>query len=117
MQWHEQQVAKLKKEKSFDRGFRPRQKGVECSVEGCTGWCVSNDLCPKHNMALSRYGSVHGKAETKRICKNEKCGKEFEHKLDRAEYCSLECYRSVPEQKKKAGQAVKRYRAKHIEKK
>ena len=33
------------------RGFRPRQKGVACSVEGCTDWCVSNDLCPKHNMA------------------------------------------------------------------
>ncbi len=92
-----------------ERGFRPRQKGVDCSVEGCSEWCVSNDLCSKHNMALSRYGSVDGKAAVKKVCKG--CGEDFEHKYDSAEYCGIGCYRRSPENKKKAYEAVKRYRA------
>lgn len=67
-------------------------------------------------MAVYRYGSVHGKPETRRMCRNKKCGKEFDHKLDRAEYCSSECYRDMPEQKKKAYQAVKRHRDNNREK-
>lgn len=46
------------------RGFRPRQKGVECGVAGCTDWCVSNDLCAKHQMRARRK-TVEGRAYTK----------------------------------------------------
>ncbi len=38
----------------IEREFRPKQKGVECSIEGCAGWCVSNDLCAKHSMQRYR---------------------------------------------------------------
>ena len=98
------------------RGFRPRQKGLVCVVAGCDNWRVSNDLCSKHNMALHRYGSVNGKAKTKRICRNPECGKEFEHKYDSAVYCSLKCYCAMPEHKAKTYQAVKKHRAKNIDK-
>lgn len=96
-----------------ERGFRPRQSGVPCSVEGCGNTCVSNDMCISHNMALHRYGSVHGKPAVKKICKA--CGEEFEHKYDVAEYCNIKCYRSTDEYKKKRYEAVKRHRAKNIE--
>ncbi len=51
---------------SKERGFRPKQKGVECSVEGCTDWCISNDMCPRHNMAVWRR-TEKGKASVKRF--------------------------------------------------
>ncbi len=99
---------------SNDRGFRPRQKGVACSVEGCDNWCVSNDLCPKHNMAMSRYGSTLGKPAVKKVCKG--CGKVFEHKYDVTGYCRPECYRNTPKYKKKRYQAVKAWRRRNIKK-
>lgn len=95
-----------------ERGFRPRQKGVECKVDGCTNWCVSNDMCANHNMALHRYGSIHGKPKKKHVCKG--CGKEFEHKYDRTEYCSIACYGNTDEQKQKRYQAVKKWRSKNL---
>lgn len=51
------------------RGFRPRQKGVECSVEGCLDWCVSLDLCGKHRAQVWRKtlkGQVYTKEYNKR---------------------------------------------------
>lgn len=39
---------------SSSRGFRPRQKGIECNIDGCSEWRVSNDLCPKHNIQRLR---------------------------------------------------------------
>ena len=93
---------------------RVKQKGVECSVEGCTDWCVGRDLCPKHNMALYRYGSVDGKPKTKKIC--VVCGKEFKHKYDITKYCSPKCYQSTPEYKAKLYEGVKKHRAKFPEK-
>ena len=44
--------------------MRKKQKGIECSVDGCTGWCVSNDMCPKCNMRAYR-ATPEGKASTK----------------------------------------------------
>ncbi len=95
------------------RPFRPRQKGVTCSVEGCKNWCVSNDLCQNHNMAVRRYGSTSGKPAKSKICKG--CNKEFAHKYEITEYCSIGCYHKTPEQKKKNYDAVKAYRANNIE--
>lgn len=95
---------------------RVSQKAASCRVKGCKDICVGNDLCSKHNMALRRYGSIYGKSTLKHICKNEKCSKEFEHKYDRTEYCSQECFRSMPENKKRVYEAVKRHRANNIEK-
>lgn len=54
-----------------ERGFRPKQKGVECSEPGCDNWCVSNDLCPKHNMQKYR-ATAQGKAATKEYNKRFK---------------------------------------------
>lgn len=99
-----------------ERGFRPRQKGVECRVEGCDDWCVSNDLCAKHNIAMRRYGNPLGKPATRKICKNKDCGREFEHKYDVTGYCSAKCYRSTPENKEKRYRAIKNWRKKNLEK-
>jgi len=33
---------------------RRKQKGVVCSIMGCDNWCVSNNLCAKHNMQERR---------------------------------------------------------------
>lgn len=54
-----------------ERGFRPRQKGVECSVDGCTDWCVSLDLCGKHRVQVWRK-TLKGKAYTKEYNKRYK---------------------------------------------
>jgi len=98
----------------IQRAFRPKQKGVNCSVEGCKKWCVSNDLCSKHNMALRRYGSTQGKPGIKKICKT--CNKEFINKYEITGYCSIQCYHKTPEQRKKNYEAVKRYRSKYPQK-
>ncbi len=90
------------------RPFRPQQKGVQCSIEGCTNWCVSNDLCAKHNMSMHRYGYPLGKPGIKKICKN--CGKRFRNKYERTEYCSPECYKATDEYKKKRVEAVRKWR-------
>lgn len=93
---------------------RVRQKGVKCSVEGCEDWCVGNDLCARHNAALRRYGSVHGKPYIEKEC--DFCGNIFKTKLERARYCSKKCYNSVPEVRKKCYEAVKRYRLRKLNK-
>lgn len=51
---------------------RVRQRGIECSVEGCTGGCVGNDLCAKHNMAKHRL-TAKGMAQVKEYNKRYKC--------------------------------------------
>lgn len=96
--------------KRSNRPYRKKQKGKQCSVRGCTEWCVCNDLCPKHNMALHRYGSPLGKKPIKKVCKNKKCRKKFSNKLERTEYCSPECYKGTDEYKKKRRQALKRWK-------
>lgn len=50
---------------------RKRQKGLECVIDGCTEWRVSNDLCPKHNMQRYRR-TESGKASTKKVNKRYK---------------------------------------------
>ena len=87
-----------------ERGFRPRQKGIPCKIEGCDDWRVSNDLCPKHNMALHRYGNVHGKLAVKKRCK---CGVEFEHKYKQVILCE-KCRKEKI--KKSTYEAVKKWR-------
>lgn len=89
---------------------RQRQKGKKCKVKGCYHWCVSNDLCAKHNMALHRYGNPLGKVPIKKVCKNVKCRKKFRNKIERTEYCCPACYKSTPEYKKKRSDALKKYR-------
>ena len=115
-QWHEVQAAKVIRKRRIDawldevpeefifkghprckrildeggvlvvRPFRPKQKGVECSVDGCTDWCVSNDLCAKHNMRERRkqekykayvreYNKRYKRPSVEKICK---CGLRFE---------------------------------------
>lgn len=86
------------------------QKGVECSVEGCTEWCVCNDLCHRHNMAKSRYGSPEGKPEKVRTCKTRGCKNKFSHKYDRVIKCE-EC-RKAHRKKKMAGYAKKHRKGK-----
>ncbi|KKM65013.1 hypothetical protein LCGC14_1495510 [marine sediment metagenome] len=93
---------------------RVRQKEVECSVDGCKDTCVGNDLCSKHNMALYRYGNATGKPKIKKIC--IACGSEFENKYEITQYCSNKCYRSTPESKVKAYQAIKKNRTKYPQK-
>ncbi len=56
---------------SIERGFRPKQFGVECSIAGCAEWCVSRDLCAKHRMQLYRK-TVKSKAYTKEYNKRYK---------------------------------------------
>ncbi|MGR3302306.1 MAG: hypothetical protein ACUZ8I_07355 [Candidatus Scalindua sp.] len=92
------------------RGFRPRQKGVECSIPGCSDWCVSNDMCPRHNMAMYRYGNAMGKV-VKKVCKA--CGGKFSGKRDKGDYCTPGCYKSTPEYKEKRCKAVKAWRKKN----
>lgn len=72
------------------RIYRPRQKGVECIVPGCTEWCVSLDMCSKHYLALYRYGSVHGKPEMAVVCACG-CGEELKTKRG-AKYYRRSCY-------------------------
>lgn len=84
------------------RPFRPKQRGVRCSVterngKPCRGWCVSNDMCARHNIAKARYGNPLGKRATKRVCKG--CGEVFEHKYEVTAYCLNRCWRNNPEQK------------------
>ncbi len=101
-----------------DRPFRPRQKGVECSVEGCTGWCVSNDLCSKHNMRkyrLTEKGRAQVKAYNKRFKRPDidkvciRCKKGFVTARKDQELCG-ECS-SVAS----AYYAQKKYRAKNLQ--
>ena len=94
---------------AIGKKVRLRQKGKKCSVEGCNDWCVSNDLCGKHNMAVRRYGSVHGGKDGHRkgVCY---CGKEFVMVKTDQKYCSSKCYRNAPEYKKIAYERTKKHR-------
>lgn len=70
-----------------ERGFRPRQKGIDCSVDGCTEGCVSNDLCPKHSMQklrrsnkkyrdyITNYNKRYKHDDVDKVC--ELCKKDF----------------------------------------
>ncbi len=66
-------------------GVRKRQKGIECGVDGCDNWCVSNGLCSKHYMAQRRsveggraydrkYNKRYKRPDVKKVCV---CGVEF----------------------------------------
>jgi hypothetical protein len=94
-------------------GMRKVQKGKDCSVEGCDNWCVSNDLCPKHQMALRRYGSVYGaKAGVRRgVCKG--CGEDMPIRKAKQEYCTNQCYQGSIQYKEKLSLAQQNYRAKN----
>lgn len=92
------------------RKFRKQQKGKDCSIQGCKDSCVSNDMCPKHNMAKHRYGNPLGKPPIKKVCKNKKCRKRFSNKLERTDYCSPECYKATPEHKRMRRDAVRKWR-------
>lgn len=102
-----------------ERGFRPKQKGVNCSEPGCTAWCVSNDLCPKHNMAKYR-ATVKGIAATKKYNQRVKrpdidkacglCGVAFVTARKEQDYCS-DCSGGS----KANYEAQIRHRAKHPE--
>lgn len=96
----------------MEREYRLRQKGVECSVEGCGNWCVSMDLCSKHGNAFRRYGNVLGKEAIGREC--IVCGVIFKSIRDVARYCSPGCGRVY--NKDRAYEATKRYRLRHLEK-
>lgn len=87
-----------------DENRRHKQKGVECSVPGCTDWCVCNDLCHNHNMAKYRYGDALGKPEKKRRCR---CGETFSHKYDSVKKC-LRC--RTEHRRKKNAEYVRRHR-------
>lgn len=82
-----------------ERGFRPRQKGVPCSIDGCDDWCVSNDLCPKHNMRERRkqekykaytreYNKKYKRPDIDKVC--ELCGAKFVTARESQTLCS-EC--------------------------
>lgn len=101
------------------RGFRPRQKGVECSVEGCTDWCVSNDLCPKHNMRERRkqekykaytreYNKRYKRPDIKKVC--DICYTIFVTARESQVVCS-ECSGSP----KSNYEAVKRHRERNLD--
>lgn len=90
-------------------GKREPQKGLDCIVEGCDELRRAKGLCPKHTMALRRYGNVlGGKVDRKGICVG--CGKEFRLIKSDQEYCSNKCYRKSPEGKAAAYAATKAYR-------
>ncbi len=85
--------------KECGRPFRPRQKGVACSIEGCDNWCVSNDLCSKHNMArhrltekgrayVKKYNERYKQPDIKKAC--IECGGGFVTAKKSQELCS-EC--------------------------
>jgi len=93
---------------------RKRQKGVQCSVDGCGNWCTGNDLCQKHNQAMYRYGSVEGKAIVKSVCKGKGCRKVVNSNRG-GEYCSEKCRRSQPDRKKNAYKAVKDWRSRNLD--
>lgn len=96
-------------------GIRERQKGIKCRAEGCDGWCRSKGLCPKHGMALMRYGDIAGgKSGTRKgvcgYCKQEmiivKAGQVYHRG----------CYRKSPQGRKAAYEATKAYRNRNREK-
>ncbi|MCR4293668.1 MAG: hypothetical protein NUV76_12415 [Candidatus Kuenenia sp.] len=95
--------------------MRNEQKGKKCNVKGCDNWCRSKELCPKHGMALRRYGNVlGGKVDREGICR--KCGLVFKLKKSGQEYCDNKCYRKSPQGKAAAYRATKEYRARNKEK-
>ncbi len=64
---------------------RVRQRGVDCSVAGCSGDRVSNDFCAKHNMRRHRrtekgaasvkaYNKRYKRPDIEKVCK---CGEVF----------------------------------------
>ncbi len=76
---------------------RVRQAGVECSVEGCEGDSVSNNLCSKHNMARYRatekgrayvreYNKRYKRPDIDKIC--ELCGIGFITAKESQKFCS-----------------------------
>ncbi len=103
-----------------ERGFRPRQKGLDCVVDGCTEWRVSNDLCSKHNMARHRatekgkayvkeYNKRYKRPDIKKVCGI--CGGGFVTARENQELCG-ECSGSPAGNYK----AQERYRKSNIEK-
>lgn len=84
------------------------QRGRKCSVDGCTNWMVSNDLCNNHVMALRRYNNVSGKLAKRKVC--PVCKETFESKRDDKEYCSPECYVRSEKGREVAYHGVDRWR-------
>ncbi len=99
------------------RGYRPVQRGLDCSVVGCDNKCVSNDMCPKHNMAhyratvksareyTKRYNRRYKRPDVNKVCRN--CGRLYVTARTGQYLCS-ECSGS----KAGAYEAQKRHRAK-----
>ena len=96
-------------------GSREPQKGLKCTVEGCSELRRAKGLCINHGMALRRYGTVlGGKIDRKGVCKE--CGVEFILKKTDQQYCNQKCYRKSPEGKKSAYAATKAYRLRNMKK-
>lgn len=98
--------------------MRKRQKGIECGVDGCTDWCVGNDLCAKHNQARHRktekgkaytkkYNERYKRPELNRVCIH--CKVEFVTTRVNQDLCSA-CSKKVG-----VRYAQKRYKAKNID--